>query len=127
MRCVPTSFTGQIARGRCGFCAASSSCWPWWKTAGRNEEALKLARNLLAGGADDPQVQYACYITLRRLGSDESELAQCRDRLLQYGDAQNCAALWRARILRDEGQFELAVAEMEAALAAAPDNPAVIK
>src|SRR5207248_4631535 len=36
------------------------------KTAGRNEEALKLARNLLAGGADDPQVQYACYITLRR-------------------------------------------------------------
>lgn len=95
--------------------------------AGHGEEALSRAREVLTTQPEDVPLIHTCYKALAKFGTEEAELAQVRACLLARADASGSGHLWRAQLLERDRDPEAAEAEIEAGLAASPENPALLK
>jgi len=95
--------------------------------ADRQEEALSRAREVLASDTGELPLIYACCRALQKIGADAVEINAVRDRLLSRAGEQGAAHLWRAQLLERDGDLDGADAEIESALATAPDDTALLK
>jgi glycosyltransferase involved in cell wall biosynthesis len=95
--------------------------------AGREEEALAMAREILASDPDDLRVCDACHKILFRLGAEQTEIARARAKLVELAGTTESRRWWKARLLEREGDISAAIAETEKGLAEHPDDTALLR
>lgn len=95
--------------------------------AGHRQEALCRAREVLATQPEDVLLIHVCYKALLKFDAEETELARARAWLLVRAEASGNGHLWRAQLLERDHDPEAVDAEIEAGLAASPENPALLR
>lgn len=93
--------------------------------AGRGGDALTEAREPQGERGSDPAQRFAWFKALSKFSHDRHEIDNARAQFLALLPADAIGALWRARLYKWEQDFEAALAEMERAFAAWPDDAGV--
>jgi len=126
--------TGNIEKSL-GLYARAARIDPAWRArhlnallaAERQDEALALARKALERRTRDTALAFAAFKTLTQYATDPGEIASARALMLSTVPIDESDALWRARILKWEQDFEGALEALERAHRAQPDDAVVLR
>ena len=93
--------------------------------AGQGGDALHEAREARSAHQGDTALRFAWFKALSKFSSDSGEIDSARAEFLAALPADAMGALWRARLYKWEQDFEAALAELDRAFAAWPNDAGV--
>jgi glycosyltransferase involved in cell wall biosynthesis len=74
----------------------------------RAEEVLRLVRAQLDDDLVDAKLAFQCFSALKKFSTNADEIVRARKLVLQAGMREEREKLWQARVLKREGELELA-------------------